>query len=363
MIKRRTVILLGAVTLATAAGAVAAVVDRTAETRTEVEAVRLYPKLDDQAGEVQQVQVARAADSPDGTVTLLRTDGGWVLKERDHYPARTDLVRKLLFDLGQLELIERKTADPTRFDRLELADVGAKGAKASRVVVTTAGGDEVVDLHVGKRRESPTGGKPRVYVRRSDERQTYLAEGELDLRGSPVEWLLREIVNVPKDSIAEATITAPSGEVLHLSRVGKDFRIDDMPAGRKVASQYSVNNAATVLDKLLFDDVRSAAGLTFSADQGRAVFKTGDGLTVTLEFAADPKAAGPGAPEPEAPEPGAGPWIRVAIAVAADAGDDARKLAEAASRQTEGWAYRVSSYDLERLRATAESLTKPAEGS
>ena len=358
MIKRRTVILLGAVTLATTLGAVTAVIDRTAETRTEVEAVRLYPKLEDQAGEVQQVQVARAADAEDGTVTLLRTEGGWVLKERDRYPARTDLVRKLLFDLGQLETIERKTADPTRFDRLDLADVGAKGSNSARVVVTTAGGDKVVDLHVGKRRESPSGGKPRVYVRRSDEQQTYLAEGELDLRGGPVQWLLREIVNVPKDSIVEATITSASGEVLHLGRAGKDFRIDDMPEGRKVKSQYSVNNAATVLDKLLFDDVRSAAGLTFSADQGSAVFKTSDGLTVTLDFAADPNGA-----DPKGADAKAEPWIRVGIAVAADATDDARKLAEAASKQTEGWAYRLSSYDLERVQATAESLTKPAEGS
>ena len=62
-----------------------------------------------------------------------------------------------------------------------------------------------------------------------------------------MEWLLREIVNVPKDTIAEATITSASGEVLHLSRAGKDFRIDGMPEGRKVKSQYSVNNAATVV--------------------------------------------------------------------------------------------------------------------
>lgn len=353
MIKRRTVILLGAVTLAASVAAVAAVIDRSAETRTEVEAVRLYPGLDDRGSEVQQVRVLRA--DADGSTTLLRTETGWVLKERDHYPARTDLVRKLLFDLGRLELIERKTSEPGNFARLDLTELGTKGSRATRVVVDTAGGETLVDLHVGKKRESLTGGKPMVYVRRSGENQSYLAEGEIDLRGGPVQWLLREVVNIPKASISEATLTAESGAVLRLERAGNDFRIADLDAGRKVKSQYSVNNAATVIDKLLFDDVRSADGLDFAAGLGGAVFRTSDGLTVTLDFAADPQSKGP--------DEQAGPWVRVGIAIAADATDAARELGETARTQTEGWAYRLSSYDMERLRATAESLTGPAEGS
>lgn len=348
MIKRRTVILLGAVTLATTAAAVVAVVDRMAETRTEVEAVRIYPDLQERAGEVQQVRIARAEGSETGTVTLVRTDDGWVLEERDDFPARTDLVRKLLFDLGELELIERKTAEPDRYDRLDLADIGRRDSKASQLVVTTSSGETLVDLHVGKRRESLTGGEPMVYVRRSAQSQTYLAEGELDLRGGPVQWLPRAIVNIPADSITAATLTSPSGGTLRLERDGEDFRIVGLPADRTVTSQYSVNNAATVVNKLLFDDVRSSEGLDFEAG---AVFTTGDGLTVSLEFAADP--AGDEA----------APWLRVGVAIAADATDEARQRGEAAQAQTEGWAYRVSSYDMERLDATVETLTKPAEGS
>lgn len=355
MIRRRTVILLGAAALVTTLGATAAVVVRTAETRTGVDVERPYPTLAARAGDVSRVAVQRAEGSSVGTVTLERTGDGWILKERDGYPVRTDLVRKLLFDLGQIELIERKTADADRASRLELRDVGTKGSKAARVVVTAANGDTLVDLHVGKRRESLSGGKPMVYVRRSGEAQTYLAEGELDLRGGPVQWLLREIVNIPKATIATATLTSPQGATLRLERAGEDFKIIGLPADRKVNSQYSVNNAATVIDKLLFDDVRSAKGLDFGTGQGGAVFTTTDGLTVTLEFAPDPAATG----QPTDPQP----WLRAGIRIASDATEDAKSLGEAARARTEGWAYRASSYDLERLRATLESLTKPAEGS
>lgn len=350
MIRRRTVILLGAATAVAVIAAAAAVYQRTAETRTAVQAERVYPALEGLAGDVRQVRLVRAEGGKDGTVTMTRTGSGWILEERDGFPVRTDLVRKLLFDLGQLELIERKTADADRFDRLQLKDVGQKGSAATRVLVTTAGGETVVDLHVGKRRESITGGEPMVYVRRSADSQSYLAEGELDLRGGPVQWLPREVVNIPKDSIVAARLTAPSGAVLKLERAGNDFRIAEPPAGRKTGSQYTVNNAATVVDKLLFEDVRTAKGLAFDGKLGSGAFTTRDGLTVTIELAA-------------AAKPEDAPWARVGIAVADGAGEEARKLAEAARTQTAGWAYRLSSFDLERLRATAESLTKPAEGS
>lgn len=350
MIRRRTVIVLAAAALVTSAAAVVAVVDRGAETRTEVEAVPLYPGLQERAGEVQQVRISRAADSKPGTATLLRTESGWVLKERDLFPGRTDLVRKLLFDLGELVVIERKTADPGRYDRLDLGDVGKAGSHASRIEVTTAGGETLVDLHVGKKRESLTGGKPMVYVRRSDQAQAYLAEGELELRVGPVEWLSQRVLNIPKATIVAAILTDATGAQLQLERAGEDFRIVDLPAGRKIDSQYSVNNAATVIDRLVFDDVRAAEGLDFDAGQAGGLFVTNDGLTITLDLAADPTSAD------------ALPWVRVGVAIADDASEEARTRGETAKAETAGWAFRLSSYNLERLRATVQSLTKPAEG-
>src|SRR3546814_21129852 len=84
-----------------------------------------------------------------------------------------------------------------------------------------------------------------------------------------------------------------------------------------------------MIDKLLFDDVRAAEGLTFDGKLGGGVFTTRDGLTVTLELAAA-----------KAPEDL--PWVRVAIDVADDAPDEARALAETARAQTVGRASRGS---------------------
>lgn len=357
MITRRTVTLLGTLTLLTAIGASVAMVDRLSEVRTEVRSELLYPEFDRQASKVHQIEVIRSEDNADGTISIVRTGDGWILQQRDGYPARTDAVRKLLFDIGQLELIERKTADPGRFDRLELRDVAQGDSKASRLVVTTADGETLVDLHVGKRRDSLSGGDPMVYVRRTDETQTYLAEGSLELKGKAPLWLFREVVDVPQASIQRALLVTEEGDRTELEREtaeGRDFRIVDLPEGRKVDSQYAVNNAATVLDKLMFDDVRTADGLTFDPALGHAEFTTKDGLLYTVEFAQDPSDSGTEAPTR---------WMRVRITVPTDAPEEARVLAEKHRKQTETWAFRISDWEMERLTATAETLTKPAEAS
>ncbi|MFX4220569.1 MAG: DUF4340 domain-containing protein [Thalassobaculum sp.] len=357
MITQRTVTLLGTLTVLTAIGASVAMVDRLSEVRTEVQAELLYPDFDRRAGEVQQIEVIRADGNEDGTISIVRTGDGWILQQRDGFPARTDTVRKLLFDIGQLELIERKTADPGRFDRLNLVDVAQEGSQADRLVITSADGETLVDLHIGKRRDSLSGGDPMVYVRRTDDSQSYLAEGELEIKGKAPLWLFREVVNVPQSSIQRARIVTADGARLELERVspeGRDFRIVGLPEGRTINSQYSVNNAATVLDKLLFDDVRTADGLRFDPELGHAEFTTADGVLYTVEFAADPEGG-----DAETPTR----WLRVRVTVPEGASQEARDLAVQHREQTRNWAFRISDWEMERMTATLDGLTKPAEAS
>ncbi len=350
MISQRSVTFLGTLTLMAAIGAAVAIVDRLSETRTTVDAETIYPEFARQAEDVYQIQVIRAEDNEDGSISIVRSGDGWILEERDGYPARPDTLRKLLFDIGELELIERKTADPGRFDRLHLRDVAQTGSQASRLVMTTADGRTLVDLHIGKRRDSLSGGEPMVYVRRTDDTQTYLAEGDLDLRGRAPLWLFRAIVDVPQADIRRAVLVNEAGERTLLERVddeGRDFRIVDLPEGRRIDSQYQVNNAATVLDKFLFDDVRSADGLRFDPAFGHAEFTTKDGILYTVEFAdADSER-----------------WVRVGVTVPEGAEEATRAAADVHKTATAGWAFRISDWEMERLSASTTTLTKPAEGS
>lgn len=353
MIARRTVVLLSTLTLVTAIGAAAAVIDRASSTRSEVEAEPMYPGFAEQAEQITRIEVQRAPDSEVKSVTLVRTESGWVVEERSGYPASVDPIRKLLFDIGELERIERKTASAERHHRLQLTDVSKEGSASTRIVLKLKDGAALADFHVGKEQSAAAGGKELIYLRPSEADQTWLALGKLELRDGPERWLNRVLAEIPSEAIVETMMDTGEGNVLNLKRKDeKNFDILNLSEKLKVKSQYSVNNAAVVLDRLVFDDVRLAKELTFDPALGKSFFKTKDGVEVVIEFAADP--LGDAAEKPEQ-------WMRFSVSIPEGLADDAKGPYEALSERSKGWAFRLTGYETARVRATLESLTEAAE--
>src|SRR5690606_40977830 len=61
--------------------------------------------------------------SPEGTITLVRETGDrWSALERYGYPVDPARVRNLVVTLADMRLIERKTAQPEYYDRLERSE-------------------------------------------------------------------------------------------------------------------------------------------------------------------------------------------------------------------------------------------------
>ena len=83
-----------------------------------------------------------------GEFTLQRVSGGWVSPDRADYPVKESDVRRLVVGLSDMRFVERKTANPERFKRLEgdwsdwtwdsplkeLQTVGVRGRRFSRPV-------------------------------------------------------------------------------------------------------------------------------------------------------------------------------------------------------------------------------------
>src|SRR5207247_2746764 len=75
----------------------------------------------------------------DGTHTTLKKDGaGWSVGERG-WPADPGKVRKLLLDLGALNIVEEKTRLPANYPQLGVQDVSSPKATGTRIEVITPG--------------------------------------------------------------------------------------------------------------------------------------------------------------------------------------------------------------------------------
>lgn len=341
-----TVAVLGVVT-AVAVGGAAIVVAQNRPATTLAQGQRLFGGLEDRLATAQVIEIAKH----DGKFSIVRHDDKWLVPDKSDYPARADMVRKLLVGLGELETIEAKTRNPQLYDRLNLQDPSTDGSKAVQITVKDGQGATLASLLIGKRRTPPVGAAAStagdmIYVRKAGDAQTWLVQGQVEMHDNAVDWAVRDVVDIASDKIAAVELEKPDAKPFAIFREkpeDKDFKIRAMPADKTVKSQWDVNAVAGVLEALTFDDVAKDGAFPFGPARGTDRFRTKDGLVLTISLL------------PKDQET----WVRVSATGEGEAATQAKEL----SARLSGWVYRLPDYKRDKLLTKLDDLlqapTKP----
>ena len=321
----RTIAVLAGAALASLAATVVVYADRQEPRSSQITA--LFPDLPSQLSTVTSISVSGSA----GTVTAQIGGTTWTMPALDGYAAEPAVARGLLAGLADLRLEEAKTALPALHGRLGVAASGGEDARGHRIILADASGEVIADLIIGDRGRIGPG--PSRYVRRPTEDQVWLAHGAIDIPDTAIDWVDRQIFDIPATEIVEVEIAGPDRPSLVIRRdpASDTMTIVDLPDDRMVEQAYRVANMATILEDLDFTDVRHAADLEWPDDGARGVLRTSTGLVLTAELAADPLADDI--------------WVRFR------APDIAEHLAP--------WAFRLPRHKTDRLQATIEDITAP----
>ena len=238
-----------------------------------------FPQLLSMVNEVNEVVV----ESHDQTVTLVREENAWGVKEKAGYRADVEKVKQTIVGLAELRILEPKTKNPELYDRLGLQDKDQEGSLSTTITLKTLNNPEAVVVIVGNQR--PAKGNPRmsdIYVRQPKDPQTWLVMGNLPLEKVAGEWLDKEITALTTKRVHRVTVTNPGGETLVISKnkpEDLDFHVHSVPDGYKVASQFNVNNVVGTLAQLSLENVSKEGAVKFPDRSGvRAVLETFDGL-------------------------------------------------------------------------------------
>lgn len=324
--------LLTLVLIAGALVASALFLERSPQSGTETGGVWLS-ELEANLNAIDAVVVSKAG--PEVLATLNRTDAGWVVAERDNYPANLGQLRTTLSDLAEAVVVERKTANPELLGRLGLNDLDAE--TASGFGVKLAGGEFTADVILGN-----TSNDQR-YVRSAGDPQSWLVNRELEIPDEVSGWLDNEIVDVATDEVASVTIRHPGGPTIVASKAdasAANFDVADVPAERELLYDGIANASAGVLDKLTLDDVAAA---TEGAAEGAVttVFDLRSGAQITVtSFELDDAS-----------------WIQMS-ATGAEEGDNDASWATELNDKWNGWRYAIPSYKFEQLTRTWDDLLK-----
>jgi hypothetical protein len=292
----------------------------------------LAPKLQNAA----KVEIVHGGQ----TLTLERVGDGWGLASSADYPVQQSKLRELLTGLTELRFVEQRTADPAQFSRLEVEDPQEKSAASTLVRVLDEAGQPIAELIVGRSRPRAEGTmSDQVYIRRPNETQAWLAEGQVPVNsGSDAkQWLDKLVADIDASKIASVTADRGSDK---LQFTAKDGTLGlTAPADHPPLDESKVTEVGRALERVTFVDVRKDVDVGSATETAHSAFVTTDGeeISATLLKLGDET------------------WIRLA-ATGTDAGTEAAKQLDG---RVHGWLYQLGSWKERNLFPTMDDIKAP----
>jgi hypothetical protein len=276
---------LALLTLLTTAAAIVVALRQPTATPVDYLDEPAFPELRADPDAVAKVTI----ETPEGAFSLVRQSADrWVAPERFDYPVASDEVRDLIVALADMRLVEPKTSRPERYERLELRDLDAKGAKSRLVRLESADGEVLAEALIGKQRARLTGQQSSgTYVRRPGEAQTWLASGSAQPELKVEEWLDAEVVALEGDSVRRVEVTPAQGGGYTIVRDAKggDLRLEGLSQDEQIKPDADLGRLANGLSSVTMEDVRPRDEVDWPDAHLTARFVTFDGLQVTVQLA------------------------------------------------------------------------------
>jgi hypothetical protein len=285
----------------------------------------MFPDLTPRLRDAARVEITHQGNQ---TVIQKRSDGGWGVASMHDYPVQESKLRGLFTGLTELRLAEPRTSDPAQFSRLGVDDPHAGGSSADLLQVADNAGKPILAVIVGHRRVRSQANVPEeVYVRRPDENQAWLAEGNLQVDADASQWLDRDVLNIGHDRIA-SVVTGNGGPdggkgLVFGRQDGGKFALTE-PSDHPKLENYKVDDIARALELLTFQTVKADADAP-GTEAGHSVFTTSDGLAVTVTVLHADKDV----------------WARFGVSAASD---KVKAEADRLNQRLAGWSYQIGSW-------------------
>ena len=332
----------------------------------------LFPELKAQLNDIDKIVVRTAGNKT--IATLERRKDGWVVAEKDGYPADVGRIRKNLIALAEATLLEEKTSNPELYNRLKLEDI--EKDSAGGVELDLSAGEKNTGVIIG---QTGVGGGERAYVRRVGEPTSWLVSGAFETPREPAEWLDRTVTNIAAKRVQAATVTHPDGTVLHVEKAAPEapeFTVHGIPAGRELSFPGAGSQVGAALYDLTFDSVEPAAGFApgdvkptvakFETFDGLVVearaFQMPAGLRLRFSASADPALAERFAPKPAAPTDAKAAADAVKTAESGEkpkSMEEVKAEADALTARLGNWVYALPDFKAEQFTRKIEDLLAP----
>ena len=294
----------------------------------------VLPGLEHALNDVTEIHLFKGDST---RTTLKKGESSWIVNERS-YPADSGKVRKLLLDLGALNVVEEKTRLAANYPQLGVEEVDSPKATGTRVEVVTPA--KTFALIIGKPSSAKSG-----YVRVAGAEPSLLAAPAVSVDADPKRWLDRGLIDISQNrvkAIEEKPAEGPSYTASRDKREQADFTVAGIPKGREITAPSAADPIAGSLATMQLDDVRKT-GTQSDPKVAHVIFHTFDGLDLDVSGRKD----------------GTQPLIAVA---AQSTSKETEAEAQRLNAKLQGWEYEIPAYKYDAIfRPLDDLLKKPPE--
>lgn len=220
----------------------------------------------------------------EAAVTLKRRKGGFVVVNKDNYPAKTSEINNLLTKCLEIQRSEFVTDNPANHEDLEVTE--EKARSVVKFMTPDPNSALLVGVVVGKTKELGQG----TYVRllssdRASSNKVYIAPSVPWFGGQAMNYIEQELISMKREDIESVTVSLPNGQYTLKSKEGsQDVLLENMPAGKKLKNSDARSIFAT-LTSLRCDDVqKKSSDLIFDRQY---VCRLADSTEYTINIAVE----------------------------------------------------------------------------
>ena len=242
---------------------------------------RMFAGLLGRANDVSIIEVVGGGEK----FSIERVGERWIVPEKSNYPAKFEVVKKIIMDVAELELTAKKTNDPERHGVLGLASPSAEMGGALALQLFDQEGASLASLLVGDKDRS---GRDLRYVRYPNDNQAWLGSGGPEVAVDLLDWVDKNLISIRHDRVRKIFFSHEDGDSTELERLDRalfKYSIKNLPSGMKMASPAIVNASGGALSFLQFLDVRPLVEVSTGVEPvTRTRLQTWDGLIVTISL-------------------------------------------------------------------------------
>jgi len=186
--------------------------------------------------------------------TLKRRNNGFVVVDKDNYPAKTGEINSLITKCLEIQTSEFVTGNPSNHEDLEVTE--EKARSVVKFMKADPNSSLLTGVIIGKTKELGQGSYVRLLSSDSaSSNKVYVTSNAPWFGGGAMNYIDQELITAKREDIESVTVGLPGGPYTLKTKEGsQDIVLDNIPAGKKLKSSEA-QNVFTALTSLRFEDV------------------------------------------------------------------------------------------------------------